>query len=281
VDEQFKPYRRSQVWLGEPNDPAAYQVEGTRIADRLKFLNSQELFDVAADASEDNRTRWEATLKLPRDDAQRLTDMLVQRPDDHWWTTMVKLCPPSNSPETINALRQWLKSPKRGCRHLAMQLLSTLRDDSFTANVHAMLESDDKIDRVVAISCLAARESDESLQILRNYTANESNPLASRVDAATRLLRNGEKQFSLFLVQIAREDQSESAYYAACGIQHHHDKIEAFQLFLHILRKPDHPATPVTVMHITTLMGNYQLGFEHEGLNQSRRWLESEIANDR
>jgi hypothetical protein len=28
-------------------------------------------------------------------------------------------------------------------------------------------------------------------------------------------------------------------------------------------------------------MGNYQLGFEHEGLNQSRRWLESEIANDR
>ena len=281
MDELFKPYRRSQIWLGEPNDAAAYHEEGTRIAERLRCLNSQELFDVAADASGYDRTRWQATLELPRDDAQRLADMLIHRSNDYWWATMVKLCPPSNSPGTINALRQRLKSSERGCRHRAMQLLSKLGDDSFTANVHAILESDDNIDRLVAISCLAARESDESLQILRNYTTIESNPLASRVDAATSLLRIGEKQYSVFLSQIAREDQSESAYYAACGIQHHHAKIEAFHLFLHILSKPDHPATPVIVMHITSLMGNHPLGFELAGLNESRRWLESAIANDR
>ncbi len=162
-----------------------------------------------------------------------------------------------------------------------MQLLSAMGDNSFEANVHAMLESNDKIERLVAISCLAASASEESKQTLRIYAASEANPIQSRVDAATRLLRLGEKQYAMLLVRIAREEPSETAYYAACSIQHHHDKTEAFKLFLQILSKPDHAAAPIVVMHITILTGDHRLGFELAGLAQSRRWLESEIENAR
>lgn len=281
VDEQFTPYRRSQIWLGEPADAATYRDEGFRIAERLRKLETDELFDVAADPHADDRTRWQATLKLPREIVQRLANTLIQRSDDCWWATMVKLCPPSETAVTIEALRSQLQSNDKGCRHRAMQLLSKFGDDSFTANVHEMLESDDKIERLVAISCLAARGNEESSRILDDYATCDTNPIASRVDAATRLLRMGNKEYSSFLAEIARKEQSESAYYAACGIQHHHDRIEAFQLFLHIVSQPEHPAAPVTVMHITTLMGNHQLGFETEGLFATRRWLKSEIANAR
>lgn len=281
MDKQFKPYRRSQIWLGEPAVADAYNDEGTKIAERLRSLNSQELFDIAADEQADDRARWQATLKLTRDEAQRLANMLIQRSEDFWWASMVRLCPPTNSPNTIEALRQRLQSPERRCRHRAMQLLSELGDRSFAADVHAMLDSNDRIERLVAISCLAVSDFEESKQILRNYAACKSKPLRSRVDAATRLLRMGEKQYSKLLVRIAREELCESAYYAACGILHHHDRTEAFKLFLEILSKPDHAATPVSVMHITTLMGNHRLGFELDGLAHSRRWLESEIENAR
>lgn len=85
MDEQFKPYRRSQIWLGEPAVADAYYDEDTKIAERLRNLNSQELYDIAADEQADDRTRWQATLKLSRDDSQRLANTLIQRSEDFWW----------------------------------------------------------------------------------------------------------------------------------------------------------------------------------------------------
>lgn len=194
---------------------------------------------------------------------------------------MVRLCPPARTPETIKALRSQLYSKDKGCRYRALQLLCEFGDDSFASKIQQMLESDDIVERLVAISCLASRGNKESSRILDDYAKCDANPIASRVEAAIRLLRMGNKQYSSFLAQIARTDQSESAYHAACGIQHHHDKTEAFQLFLFIISRNGHPAAPATVLHVTTLMGNFELGLEAEGLFASRCWLESEIAKAR
>lgn len=281
MDDQFIPFQRSQFWLGLPDEADAYRDEGVRIDESLSELEVGELFDVAADRHANERTRWLAALKLPREVAQRLANTLIRRSDDYWWATMVKICPPSDSSETIEALREQLQSENRGCRHRAMQLLSKLGDNSFAADAQKMLTSEDKIERMVAISCLAASGNEESIRMLDNYVMCDVNPIASRVDAAIQLLRMGNSQYSSFLAKIAHEEQNESAYHAACGVQHHHDKIEGYQLFLHILRQSDHVAAPVTVMHVTALMGNHQLGFEMEGLCASRDWLESEIAKAR
>ena len=69
MNEHFRPYRRSLVWLGEPGDAAAYREESTRIAERLQGLNALEWFDVAADEREADRSRWQATFTLTRDDS--------------------------------------------------------------------------------------------------------------------------------------------------------------------------------------------------------------------
>lgn len=281
MDEQFKPYRRSQIWLGEPAVADAYHDEGNKIAERLRNLNSQELFDIAADEHADDRARWQATLKLSRDEAQRLANMLIQRSDDHWWASMVRICPPTKSPETIEALRQRLKSPNRSCRHRAMQLLSKMGDNSFATNVHAMLDSNDGVERLVAISCMELVDSQESKQVLRDYATCETNPIRSRVNAATSLLRMGEKEFATLLVRIALGESGQAAYYAACSILYHQDCIEGYKLFLQILNKPDHPAKSIAVLHITNVMGNLELGFEQAGLAAARSWLESEIESAR
>lgn len=281
MEEKFSPYLRSQIWLGEPEEAAAYQEEGTKITERLRGLNIQELFDIAADERSDDRVRFHAALKLPFDDAQKLANILIQRSEDHWWASMVRLCPPTKSPETIEALQQRLKSPNRSCRHRAMQLLSKMGDNSFATNVHAMLDSNDGIERLVAISCMELVDSQESKQVLRDYATCETNPIRSRVNAATSLLRMGEKEFATLLVRIALGESGQAAYYAACSILYHQDCIEGYKLFLQILNKPDHPAKPIAVLHIANVMGNLDLGFDQAGLAAARSWLESEIDSAR
>lgn len=280
MNNRFQPYQRSQVWLAEPDKAAAYRQEGEQIASRLNKLSNEELFVLAANASEEDRVRWEAALRLPREKMQELVDVLVQREEDYWWASVVRLCAPSNTADVQHSLRKQLDSPERGCRHRAMQLLSRMGDDTAISREHEMLDSEDHRARLVAVTCLQGRDSDESRAKLRCYVAEEANPIATRVRAATALLMLGESEYSEVLRNIALNEQSRSAFEAAVSIQHHGDKLQGFELFAQILIEPDHPAAAITVLHVTTLMGKHQLGYELVGLDESRKWLASQLAED-
>lgn len=280
MGEHFQPYERSQIWLGESAARAVYDEESRAIASRLYDLKEEEIYVIAADATEGDRVRWEATLRLPRERAQQLADELLQREEDYWWASMVRLCAPSRNSVVMHSLRKQLTSPSRGCRVRAMQLLARMGDDSVLPRVHEMLDSKYDLDRLVAVTCLQAYGSEDSKATLRRYVAHEPNPIATRVRAADALLRLGERGFADVLIDIATMHQSSSAYNAACGILHHLDKRRGFELFAHILAQADHPAASVTVMHVTRLMGNHELGFESSGLDVSRLWLASQLAKD-
>lgn len=278
MTDDFQPKRRPQI---DPAELAALEEVGDRIAERLRELDASALYDIAADACEPERVRWEAAFRLPRELAQLLADTLIQRRDE-WWVTMVLICPPTDSPATpatVEALKQQLSSPVRGCRLRAMQLLSKMRGMSLEAEVSSMLAGDDQRDRFVAVTCLAARNDEASVKSLADYVGCDANPVKTRIEAAVALLRLGHADSVSFLRRIAQEDGSENAYDAAVGVLHHHDKIEGYRLFQFILSKPDHAAAPMTVCHVCHNMGNYELGYEAAGLIEARRWLSSQIGN--
>lgn len=280
MSTQFKPYQRSQMWLAEPAQAAAYREEGDHIALRLNNLSNEELFAFAANISEYDRVRWEAALRLPREKMQELVDVLVQREDDHWWVSVVRLCAPSNTADIKHCLRKRIDSHDRGRRHRAMQLLARMGDDTAIAQEHELLDSKDSAERLVAVTCLQGRDSDESRAKLRCYVAAEANPIETRVRAATALIKLGESEYSDILRSIALNEQSKSAYEAAVSIHNHVDKLKGFELFAQILDEPDHPAAAITVLHVTNLMGKHELGYELVGLEESRKWLASQLAGD-
>ena len=280
MSEKFQPYRRSQIWLGEPAELAAYRQEGEQINSRLYGSSEDKLYVIAADVTEEERVRWEAALRLSRERAEELANELVQREGDYWWASMVRLCPPSATVDIKRSLQNHSVSPDTRCRYRAMQLLSRMGEDSLMPRVFEMLKSSVKIERLIAVTCLEARDSQESRSRLQSYVADESNPTITRVRAATSLLRLGDSGYARILTDIALHINSESAYYAACSILHLVGKRQGLELFASILSQADHPAAPVTVMHVANLMGDYEQGFELAGLDKSRRWLETQLSNE-
>ena len=281
MDDMFQPYKRSQYWLGEPAALAEYQAEGTRISKRVEALGTAELFSLASDATANDRARYRAAVNLPWHLKQRLLNNLIKRLNDVWWTKLVKFYRPSKSSTILNALRMHLDRPHSQCRHWALQLLSEFGDTDASEQICVLLDSSHRADQLFAISSLAGRGDECSKVKLRNFVKKESAPTSLRVEAAGKLLRLGEASNVTFLRRVASVLWSKSAYHAACHIQHGYDRAEAFRLFLKILRRAEHPAASVTVMHVANLMHQQQIGFEQEGLNIARRWLATEMKNAR
>ena len=245
----------------------------------ISGLKSTELFSLACNVDVDNETRLQAARKIPWHLTQRLINVLISRPDDVLWPALEKFNRLSDTPPNREALRLQLGNQYTRSRHRAMEILSEFGDDSISGQIDSMLGCDDRTAQLSAIWCLTFRGNESSKNRLREYVRSKTAPINSKVDAAKGLLQLGEMKYMIFLRRVARSDQSEVAYHAACGIQRY-NRIETYRLFLRILSNASHPASPVTVLHVATnFMKQHQLGYKHEGLEKSRRWLKTELEN--
>ena len=254
-------------------------VELEAIEARLRDFDATDLFQVAADISEAGRARRIAMQRLLMPEMQRLSDELVLRPDDGTKWMAFSRCAPTKTDAAILALRRCLDSASRRDQRLGLYELSRMGDRAAISQMEAMLTNEDPDEHRFAISCIAQRDDEVALGLLRAYASCESNPLDIRVQAAGSVLSKGFDDVLPFL-ECTAKSEVESAYYAAINIQQH-NRLAGLRLLDAILAIPAHPAAPIIVLDIFSKIEFRGIKESNEDqLAEARRLLAIEIDEE-
>jgi len=252
--------------------------ERAMIDERLDGLEADAIYEICADRTEPQNTRFFGALRLPPKRQTQLIDCLVLDSSDVLWTALHKWIPLSDSLKLRGVLRQYFDESTDEFRSAAIHILAKFGDECVLSNAEGLLASSDSLDRVLAVASLRMLGSDAAWETLRRYWPQVNQPLDTRVRAAGDLLQYGEVEPLPFLIETAQQDQTETAYYSLMSIYHHHDKVVGLQFMYDILNTTMHGAQGVTLQHVAGMMGDLSIRDQHDGLNVAREWLATQLG---
>lgn len=259
-------------FLCDPNEKAM-------IAKRLEGLEAKAVYEICTDTTEPLNTRFFGSLRLSREDQTKLIDRLMLDDTDVLWTQLYQFFLPTDSPKLRAVLRRHWDESTRGFKRASLHILAKFGDESVLGICKNLLTCTPKLNGVLAVASLRLLGTEDAWGVLRHYWLDKDNPLDTRVRAADALLRNGEVEPLTFLIETAKQDQSETAYHSVISIYHHHDKIMGLQLMCDILNTTSHGAQDITLRHVASLMGDQSIREQHDGLNLARDWLATQIRS--
>ena len=280
MNDHFEPMERSDLWLSDPADAAAWTQINQEASAAIEGLSVQELRDVVSDRNRPERIRCHALHRLPADEVTCLLGDLLWNDDDNYWTVMIG-CFRLDSQRVRSGLHRHRKSSVLRNRLAAITGLSILKDTSVLADIDDVLMqtgADDSVSTLRAIHALGRLACSESRDRLIALIRDERLAQQVRVCASEEMLSIGQVSPALeYLTSIAATCRGMEAPNAARSIRTV-DRPLGNRLMLAILENGDVCAKQIAVFYLSAEMDQLDAPFIPSGLQCAKEYLRSLIS---